>query len=145
LAAVGEVTSVAVAADGTLVVALPATAVAMAASGGDGKHKHHIATIRNDVSTARGGPWTPRFKRLFERAGMTLDEAENIVPIRNHKGPHPQQYHEYVFGELSRAVRGCRGVEHCQGLLKAELRKLAREIEVPGSELNLLVTQGAAR
>jgi hypothetical protein len=144
LAAVGEVTSLAVV-DGTLVVALPATAVAMAAKGGDGKHKHHIATIRNEVSTARGGPWTPRFRRLFDRAGMSLDEAENIVPILNHKGPHPQRYHQLIEEALVKALRGCRGVEQCRTFLTAELRKLAKQIDTPGTELNQLVTKGAAR
>ncbi|WP_164019054.1 AHH domain-containing protein [Pyxidicoccus trucidator] len=145
LAAVGEVTSVAVAADGTLVVALPATAVAMAASGGDGKHKHHIATIRNEVSTARGGPWTPRFKELFRKAGMTLDEVENIVPIQGHKGPHPEAYHGHIFDKLSGVVNACRGVAQCQLMLKAELRRLAKQIATPGTKLHQLVTQGAPR
>ena len=146
LAAAGEVTSVAVTADGTLVLSLPATAVAMSANGGgDGKHKHHIATIRNEVSTARGGPWTPRFRELFRRAGMELDEVENIVPIQNHKGPHPEVYHRYIHDEVTKALRGCRRVEQCQVALKARLRRLAREIDTPGTELNQLVTQGTAR
>ena len=145
LAAVGEVTSVAVV-DGTLVVALPATAVAMAAKGGDGKtHDHHIATIRNDVSTARGGPWTPRFRRLFKKAGMELDEVENIVPIQNHKGPHPEDYHKYIHKELARVLNTCRSIEQCRVVLTAELRRLAKQIATPGTELHQLVTQGKPR
>jgi hypothetical protein len=142
LAAVGDVTSVAVV-DGTLVVALPATAVTMAAKGGDGKHKHHIATIRNEISTARGGPWTPRFRALFRKAGMELDEVENIVPIAGHKGPHPQRYHQLIEQALTRALRGCRSTEQCRKFLTAELRKLAKQIDTPGTELHQLVTQGA--
>src|SRR3712207_7872183 len=34
---------------------------------------HHLATNKNSVSTARGGPWTPRFRRIFKKAGMELD------------------------------------------------------------------------
>ncbi len=143
LAAAGEVSAVAVA-QGTLVVSLPATAVAMAAKG-DGTHDHHIATIRNEVSTARGGPWTPQFRKLFEKAGMTLDDVENIVPIRGHKGPHPEQYHRIVFRRLDDATLGCRGITECQAVLKSALERLAREIKTPGTELNLLVTKGAPR
>ena len=142
LAAAHEVSAVAVA-QGTLVVSLPATAVAMSAKG-DGTHDHHIATIRNEISTARGGPWTPRFRDLFKRAGMTLDEVENIVPIRGHKGPHPEKYHQRIFDDLTRATRRCRGVAQCQSALKKELHRLAKEISTPGTELHQLVTQGAA-
>ncbi len=146
LAAAGEVTSVAVTTDGTLVLALPPTAVAMAASGGgDGKHKHHIATIRNEVSTARGGPWTPRFRDLFRRAGMELDEVENIVPIRNHKGPHPEVYHRHIFNEVSRVMSRCQGTAQCQVMLKKLLGELAKEISTPGTKLHQLVTRGAPR
>jgi hypothetical protein len=142
LAAAGEVSAVAVA-QGTLVVSLPATAVAMAAKG-DGTHDHHIATIRNEVSTARGGPWTPRFRDLFKKGGMTLDEAENIVPILGHKGPHPERYHQLIFDALNKATRRCRSVAQCQAALKEELRRLAKEIATPGTELHQLVTQRAA-
>jgi hypothetical protein len=142
LAAAGQVSAVAVA-QGTLVVSLPATAVAMAAKG-DGTHDHHIATIRNEISTARGGPWTPRFRDLFRRAGMTLDEVENIVPIQGHKGPHPERYHRRIYQELTEALGECRSVAQCQPLLRAKLRRLAKEIDTPGTELNQLVTQGAA-
>ena len=103
LAAAHEVSAVAVA-QGTLVVSLPATAVAMAAKG-DGTHDHHIATIRNEISTARGGPWTPRFREIFQKAGMTLDDVENIVPILGHKGPHPERYHQIVYKRLIEATR----------------------------------------
>ncbi|MCP3137274.1 AHH domain-containing protein [Pyxidicoccus sp. QH1ED-7-1] len=118
----------------------------MAAKGGDGKtHDHHIATIRNDVSTARGGPWTPRFRRLFNRAGMELDEVENIVPIQNHKGPHPEAYHKRIYKALTDATDGCRGVANCQKAMKTALHDLAKQIATPGTELHRLVTQGAAR
>ncbi|MFP2933587.1 AHH domain-containing protein, partial [Pyxidicoccus sp. 3LG] len=145
LAAVGEVSSVAVTTDGTLVVALPATAVAMTAKGDGPTHDHHIATIRNEVSTARGGPWTPRFRELFKKAGMTLDEVENIVPIQNHKGPHPEAYHKRIYDALSAVLETCHTVPQCQLVLKAELRRLAKQIATPGTKLHTLVTKGAPR
>ncbi|HZI11865.1 MAG TPA: AHH domain-containing protein [Myxococcus sp.] len=143
LAAAHEVSAVAVA-QGTLVVSLPATAVAMSAKG-DGTHDHHIATIRNEISTARGGPWTPRFRDLFKRAGMTLDDVENIVPILGHKGPHPERYHQIVYKRLIEATRHCGGVAECRPALERALKRLAREIETSGTELNLLVTRKAPR
>jgi hypothetical protein len=117
LSEVGAVESVGVTDDGFSMVLAPG-AVAMAASGGrrNRVEDHHMGTIANEISTLRGGPWTPRFKRLFARAGMRLTDEENIVPIKGHKGPHPQ--------------------------LTDALKKLAREISTPGTELNRLLTLG---
>jgi hypothetical protein len=144
LSEVGAVESVTVTADGFL-VALPPSAVAMAAQGsgrGSRVEKHHIGTISNKKSTLRGGPWTQRFERLFARAGMRMSDAENIVPIQGHKGPHPQQYHEIVYERLRKALGDCRAIEDCRGKLTRELRALAEEIAAPGTELNRLVTLG---
>jgi hypothetical protein len=87
LSEVAAVKSVAVTAEG-FSVALPPLAVAMAGSGGRGDRtqKHHIGTISNKKSALRGGPWTPRIERLFTRAGMRLEDPENIVPIQGHRG-----------------------------------------------------------
>ena len=57
----------------------------------------------------RGGPWSPRFKAMFDRAGMSLDDAANKVAVPGHKGPHPQAYHEEVFERLSTATEGLTG------------------------------------
>jgi hypothetical protein len=35
-----------------------------------------MATNKNFMSTARGGPWSPKFKALFDKAGIDLDEAK---------------------------------------------------------------------
>lgn len=148
LPAVAVVEEIAVTAEGVRVV-LPSSAVAMAANTGGTNgpcvETHHIATICNDQSTARGGPWTPRFRRLFAKAGMKLTDAANEVPIAGHKGPHPQRYHELVFNRLSEALRSCRSVEACRARLTATLDDLAKDIATPGTELNQLVTQGKPR
>lgn len=142
--AIGSVESVAMAAEG-FTVALAPNAVAMAARGTRGRsvREHHMATDKNSVSTARGGPWTPRFRKIFKKAGMELKDPENIVPVEGHKGPHPQRYHELVFAELDAATAHCRTVTACRASLQSALRRLAREITTRGSELNLLVTRGA--
>ncbi len=144
LSEVAAVESVTVTAEGFL-VALPPFAVAMSAQGGGrgGRvENHHIGTIRNKKSTLRGGPWTQRFEELFARAGMRLNDAENIVPIQGHKGPHPQRYHEIVYDRLERALGDCSTIAECRGRLTDALKRLANEIAKPGTELNRLVTQG---
>jgi hypothetical protein len=102
---------------------------------------HHIGTISKEISTARGGPWTPRLRRLYARAGMQLDDPENIVPIKGHRGPHPEKYHRTIYERLSKALGGCSSIEVCRSKLTRVLEKLAEEIAKPGSELNQLVTK----
>ena len=142
--AAGRVEEVAMTAEG-FTVTLPPGVVAMASGnargGGTCIETHHIATICNDVSAARGGPWTPRFRRLFAKAGMKLDDPANKVPIPGHRGPHPQRYHELVFNRVSEALRGCRSVEACQAELQTVLKRLASELATPGTELHRLVTR----
>jgi hypothetical protein len=150
--AVGGVRSVAMTAEGFTVTLAP-NAVAMTARGPRGgkgglrvkRSSHHLATNKNDVSAARGGPWTPEFRRIFRKAGMELEDTENIVDVAGHKGPHPREYHELVFNRLSEATEGCRKVEACRKALTAELEKLAREATTPGTKINRLLTQKKSR
>jgi hypothetical protein len=145
LSEVSAVESVAVTAEG-FSVALPPFAVAMANGGrGDRTQKHHIGTISNEISTARGGPWTPRLREIFARAGMRLKDPENIVPIKGHQGPHPESYHRIVYDRVARATASCRSIAECRVALIRELDDLAKEIATPGTELNRLVTQGKPR
>ncbi|MCP3103964.1 AHH domain-containing protein [Myxococcus sp. K15C18031901] len=141
--AVAGVRSVARVADG-FTIALAPNALAMSSQGvgGGGGERHHIATNKNEVSTARGGPWTPEFRKLFRKAGMDLKDPENIVEVAGHKGPHPQKYHDTVFLRLSEAMEGCRTVVACREVLTSELRSLAYEAQTPGTLLHRLVTQG---
>ena len=62
-----------------------------------GVEGHHLATNENWVSTLRGGPWSPRFAKIFARAGMTLEDAENLVDIPGHYGPHSEAYHQCIY------------------------------------------------
>jgi hypothetical protein len=145
--AVGSVQSVAMTAEG-FTIALAPNALAMAQQGMSGRgakgrsQAHHLATDKNSVSTARGGPWTPEFRRIFRRAGMELEDPENIVDVPGHKGPHPKEYHELVFRRLRGATASCRSVNACREALTTELRKLAEEAMTRGTEINRLLTQG---
>jgi hypothetical protein len=161
LADVGQVSGARVAETGVTVVlapaaesALQATGMAMAGKGtahvarkadGDCDERpedHHIATDKNMKADTYGGPWTPRFERLFKRARMNLKDAPNIVRVKGHKGPHPEEYHDVVFDRLSKAVDGCPSPEVCRERLLNALQALAKEIVTAGSDLNRLVTRG---
>ncbi|NTX58478.1 AHH domain-containing protein [Myxococcus sp. CA039A] len=140
--AIGSVQSVAMATEG-FTIALAPNAVAMATRGirSGQTRDHHLATDKNSVSPARGGPWTPRFKRIFKKAGMELKDPENIVPVEGHKGPHPQRYHELVFRRLDSATARCRSVDECRTLLTKALQKLAKEAVTEGTDINKLLTE----
>ncbi|NPC84383.1 AHH domain-containing protein, partial [Pyxidicoccus fallax] len=150
LAAAGQVTSVAVAPGGVITIALDPEAVAETARGthavasepvATAAHEHHIATNKWWDSTSSGGPWSPIFKKLFDRAGMSLDDAANKVRVPGHKGPHPVEYHREVFRRLQDATRRCKSIQQCRERLTAELRDLAVQISTPGTALNKLVTR----
>ena len=150
LSAAGQVEAVAVSTDGVVTIALEPGAVAMTARDSSASasgpvepegHEHHIATNKWWDSTNLGGPWSPKFQEIFDRAGMSLDDAANRVRVPGHKGPHPVEYHLEVFRRLQRATRRCRSIQQCRDGLTAELKSLAMEISKPGTELNKLVTR----
>ena len=144
LSALGKVDEIALTAEGVSVT-VAATAMTMGASGSGGKgtciEKHHIATVCNDKDTKRGGPWTPRFRAIFARAGMSMEDPANKMPLPGHYGPHPERYHQLVYKELFDATVTCRSVVACREKLKEALKELAKEIATPGTELNRLVTR----
>ncbi len=111
--------------------------VGLAMAGGLGP-LHHIATNKNWISTLRGGPWSPRFAAIFEKAGMTLEAAANKINIPGHAGPHPEAYHKEVFDRLRRAVNGLSGEAYKNALMN-ELNALSQEATTAGTELNKLL------
>jgi hypothetical protein len=144
-----EVESVAVSSEGVFTIALAPGAVAMTARGMSGAPEpvdvegqtHHIATDKWPKDTRNGGPWTPRFQEIFDRAGMSLNDPANKVPVKVHKGPHPREYHQEVYERLRNATSNCRSIQLCRESLTAELLRLARTISTPGTRLNKLVTR----
>jgi len=114
---------------------------ACAESKKDDNHGHHLCTNKNEVSESNGGPWTPLFEQFFSRAGMSLDDPANIVYLRDHKGPHPEEYHREIFKRLRDTLEGCRARTECRVRLVQELDKIAGEVCTPGSKLNKLVTR----
>jgi hypothetical protein len=149
LTEVAQVEAVAVTAD-AVTIALAPNAVAATAQSVYGAasrpvdaewREHHIATDKWNEATHSGGPWTPKFKKLFDQAGMSLNDPANKVRVRGHQGPHPEEYHQEVFRRLRDAMRGCRSMQQCRDPLTAELKKLAQEISTEGTYLNRLITR----
>jgi len=142
-------------AEGTFNVVLPANVVSMAARGPSSgaaartapstkkSQVHHIATVENEKSTARGGPWTKAFKPLFNKAGMSMEDPANKVKLTGHYGPHPEKYHESVFNHLDKATKSCPNQQACAAAMRKALRELAIEISTQGTKLHVLLTQRA--
>lgn len=101
-------------------------------------HKHHIATDKWEVSTRNGGPWTPKFRQMFEAAGMDIStDPLNIADVAGHRGPHPRSYHEEVFERLDDAVFGkAEKTSEYRQAFRAELAKMKDEVVQPGTSLN---------
>ncbi|MCE9671826.1 AHH domain-containing protein [Myxococcus stipitatus] len=145
----GGVTSMALPAAGVLNVALAPGAAAALAMYSDGRFPgdvvgpvHHICTNKNPISDVTGGPWTPQCLKIFEKAGMTLEDAANKVRLKGHEGPHPELYHRAVIRRLERSVARCRTTDACRASLMKELAKIADELMTQGSELRSLIVKG---
>ncbi|WP_204485800.1 AHH domain-containing protein [Archangium primigenium] len=147
LVAIQEADTVQIAvAEGTFSAVLPANAMAMVLRGSSSSPRlqvHHIATVENETSTARGGPWTPAFRKMFDKAGMSMDDPANKVKLSGHYGPHPRRYHEIVFKLLEEKTYKCASQQACALALRQGLRELAEEISTQGSRLYDLLTRGA--
>ncbi|WP_395853391.1 AHH domain-containing protein [Cystobacter fuscus] len=149
LTAVAPVQSVAVTANAVSIVLAPnavaATAQSLrgaASSPVDAEgHEHHIATDKWLEATHSGGPWTPKFEQIFDKAGMSLNDPANKVRVKGHMGPHPREYHEHVFEVLRDATRTCRTIEQCRASLTKALNRLAQKIVAEDTYLNKLVTR----
>ncbi|MBN8229850.1 AHH domain-containing protein [Corallococcus macrosporus] len=149
LGAAAQVESAAVSSEGVITLVLAPNAVSMSArddkgpvaTGVDAKgQEHHIASNKFWNATNRGGPWSPKFQEIFDKAGMSLDDAANKVSVPGHRGPHPEAYHQRVFTALRDATEKCRTMQDCRVALTKVLRRLANQIQTEGTDLNRWVT-----
>ncbi|GMU07652.1 AHH domain-containing protein [Corallococcus caeni] len=145
----GGVGSISLPAAGVLNVALAPGAAAALAMYSDGRFPgdaegpvHHICTNKNLVSTATGGPWTPKCEDAFKKAGMSLEDAANKVRLKGHEGPHPERYHTEVLQRLNRSVARCQTTETCRASLMKELARIANELLTQDSDLRRLIVKG---
>ena len=122
--------------------ALAATELEAAAGGpgaGAGSSEiHHIMTNKNNLSTAAGGPYTPKFEALAQQRGITLEDAMNKMSLPGHQGPHPA-YNAAVYDKLVAATKGLKGQAFNQAF-DAEMAATRAETATPGSPLNKLAT-----
>jgi hypothetical protein len=79
---------------------------------------HHIATDKNIA-----GGFTAAFERLFSRAGMSLQDSENLMPLEGHAGRHAPEYHQWVLSRLQNATSGLSGPDFKTALVQ-ELRAI---------------------
>lgn len=105
--------------------------------------EHHLATNKNKVSTVRGGPWTPRFQKFFEGAGLDINTAkENLVSLVGHAGPHPEAYHQYVFDRLATATKGLKPKTPAfRDAVVQTLEDIADKARTPGTQVNKWLTK----
>jgi hypothetical protein len=101
--------------------------------------EHHILTNKNTVSTASGGPWTPKFEAIAKRAGYTLKDSLNLIRVKDHHGPHPELYHRTIFARLVIAMKNKTGKAATEAFEK-EMGAIRNELAKPGTELNRLIT-----
>jgi hypothetical protein len=100
---------------------------------------HHIATVRNWIASPQ---WSPTFKALFDRAGVSIYNGLNRVSVLGHFGPHPQQYHQYVYDRLASVFQ--RGISDPTELKRAfedMLALLAAECSTPGTPCYTLIAR----
>jgi hypothetical protein len=147
-----EATTVQVVADGSVIIAGATLGNAAAATQAesicdDGSSKngewHHLATVGNRKSSARGGPWTPRFEALFSQVGMSLNDSANLIHIQGHQGPHSEEYHQTVYDRLFAALRRCKSLDECRRAFTNELKNIADELCTPGTDLNKMLIKKA--
>jgi hypothetical protein len=96
---------------------------------------HHIMTDKN---TTRYPQWTTQFNNLIGSVGLSVATAlNNLVRVYNHMGPHPQEYHEYIYSRLEEIINGGGG----KAAVEEELRQLGVECSTSGTYCNSLITR----
>lgn len=83
---------------------------------------HHIAS---DKSIKSG--YTEEYEKVFEQAGMKLNDPANIIPLEGHSGAHTNKYKQYVLDYIKDAV-GDLGGEEATKALKDALGDLAQQL-----------------
>lgn len=87
--------------------------------------------------------WRKEYQRFFDGAGLNINNAtESLVVVPRHRGPHPVEYHQYVYGGLDQAIRGL--APNTQSYQLAVINTLARikaEAVAVGSQVNKWLTR----
>jgi len=103
-----------------------------ASSGGD-THRHHIMTNKNYIAGLR---WSVRYELLFKKydiPGNPFRWKENIVPLPNHAGPHPEEYHREIFRRVRKALANApRDPQAREQALREALKKMNDRLKKTG-------------
>ena len=104
---------------------------------------HHICT--NKCTSGANGQiaWTKEYQQFFDGADLNINRAtENLVAVPGHRGPHPIEYHQYVFGSLEQATRGLApGTPAYKSAVTRTLEGIKSEAVIVGSEVNKWLTR----
>ena len=59
---------------------------------------------------------------------MSLNDLANIVFLKGHKGPHPEEYHREVLRRVRDALGECKTAADCRNRLEDELDRIAADV-----------------
>lgn len=85
---------------------------------------HHIASDKDKL-------FTPRFQKLFDDAGLSLQSPWNRMRLAGHVGPHGKFYNQLVYDHLRNAVGALNGPAARNALIN-ELKAIRRDIRYNG-------------
>jgi len=98
---------------------------------------HHIATIYEG-----NGNWASKFTDLFDKAGYSLEDGINKIPVEGHVGPHDlfdELYHRLVYDYLTTETQGLEG-EALRGAFTQAMQVLRSRVVDVTDILNFLIT-----
>jgi filamentous hemagglutinin len=103
---------------------------------------HHICTDKCDIGPNGNPAWTPEFRRFFDNAGLDIDSEINKIAVPGHRGRHPQEYHQYVYAEITQSVQNLSmNTPQYKAALERALTRLEVEAVTPGSQMNRWLTR----
>ncbi|MCK6263677.1 AHH domain-containing protein [Vibrio sp. ZSDE26] len=104
---------------------------------------HHICTNKCNVGANGQTAWSKEFQRFFDGSDLNINNAtENLVAVAGHRGPHPQAYHQYVYGRLDQATEGLvPNTEAYKEAVTQTLNMIKTEAAIPGSPVNKWLTK----
>ena len=96
-----------------------------------GSTVHHLASDKAKVSG-----FTAQFRDIFSKAGRSLQDAWNKIPLIGHKGPHGPEYNQQVLDRIQGAVSGLEpGSTQYNDALQGALESVAKDV-LPGGDLS---------
>jgi hypothetical protein len=70
----------------------------------------YVSSLHSKPAVAPGEKWKDFWvchsQIILQDAGIGIESSDNIVPLKGHKGPHPELYHRRVYERLLRLQVG---------------------------------------